>query len=227
MRSEWLKARSLRRHLLDRREQRWRERFVNDFCAILDIGMVLGSSHMVIVKVPTALAAILFVSSVSAQAMQFADRPGLISEMVGASAACHVLRSDDCSRRQIAHGGVLLSAQSGPVTATKLSDRPRPISSRIRIAVAEMIFVTRPGRLSAEFSAVARSSGMKFEYGPGLASGWIKAPATRIAIRLGHRPANRVTAWAVGSIKVGNRDDFTSSLTYVGSQSKASHPDQL
>jgi hypothetical protein len=190
--------------------------------------MVLGSSHMVIVKVPTVLAAILFVSSVSAQAMQFADRPGLISEMVGASAACHVLRSDDCSRRQIANGGILLSALlSAPVTATKLSDRPRPISSRIRIAAAETIFETRPGRLSAEFSAVAKSYGMKFEYGPGLESGWIKAAATRTAMSVGHRPANRVTAWVVGSIKVGNRDDFTSSLTYVGGQSKATHPDQL
>ena len=38
---------------------------------------------MVIVKVSTVLAAILFISSVSAKAMQFADRPGLISEMVG------------------------------------------------------------------------------------------------------------------------------------------------
>ena len=183
---------------------------------------------MVIVKVPTALAAILFVSTVSAQAMQFGDRPGLIPEMVGASAASHVLRSDDCSRRQIANRAVLLSAfLSAPVTAIKLSDRPRPISSRIRIAVAETMFATRPGRLSAEFSAAATSYGMKFEYGPGLASGWIKAAATRSAMSVGHRPANRVTAWAVGSIKVGNRDDFTSSLTRVGGHSKASHPDQL
>jgi len=179
---------------------------------------------MVIIKVSTALAAILFVSSVSAQAMQFADRPGLISEMAGASAASHVLRSDDCSRRQIANRGVL---QSTPVTAIKILDRPRPISSRIRIAVTEVMLDTRRGRLSAEFSAVARSYGMKFEYGPGLASSWIKAAAPRSAMAAGHRPANRFTAWAVESIKVGNRDDFTSSLTRVGGQSKASHPDQL
>src|SRR5215217_3929105 len=125
MRSVWPEIQSLQPHLRYWREQRWRQRFVNDFCAILPIGMVLGSSHMVIIKVSTALAAILFVSSVSAQAMQFADRPGLISEMAGASAASHAMRSDDCSRRQIANRDVL---QSTPVTATKLADRPRPIS---------------------------------------------------------------------------------------------------
>jgi hypothetical protein len=178
---------------------------------------------MVIIKVSTALAAILLVTSVSAQAMQFADRPGLISETVRASAASRAVRSDDRSRRQIARD-VLLSA---PVTATKLADRPRPISNRIQIAVTEVMIDTRPGRLSAEFSAVARSYGMRVEYGPGMASGWVEAAATHTAMKFDHPPTNRFTAWAAGNIKVGNRDDFTSSLTNVGDQSKASHPDQL
>ncbi len=176
------------------------------------------------VKVPTALAVMLFISSVSAQAMQFADRPGLISERVSSSAATRALPSDDCLRRQITNRHVLLSH---PVTGTKLADRPRPISNRIRIAAAEMMFEARPGRLSAEFSAIAKSSGMRFEYGPGIASAWLNAAAARTAIRVEHSPANRFTNWATGSIKVGNRDDFTSSLTRIGVQSKKNHPDRL
>jgi hypothetical protein len=176
------------------------------------------------VKVPTALAVMLFISTVSAQAMQFADRPGLISEGVSSSAAARALPSDDCLRRQITDRHVLLSH---PVAGTKLADRPRPISNRIRIAAAEMMFETRPGRLSAEFSAVAKSHGMRFEYGPGMASGWLKAAADRTAIRFEHRPANRFTKWAAGSIKVRNRDDFTSSVTRMGVQSTTYHPDRL
>ena len=176
-----------------------------------------------IVKVPTALAVMLFISSVSAQAMQFADRPGLISEMVRLPAATRALPSDDCLRRQITNRHVL----SDPVTGPKLADRPRPISSRIQIAVAEMMFATRPGRLSAEFSAVAKSNGMRFEYGPGMVSGWIKAAAAHTAMRFEHRPAKRFTAWVAGSIKVGDRNDITSSLTRIGVQAKADHPDQL
>jgi hypothetical protein len=216
-------ARNSRRRLRYWPEQRWRERFVNDFRAILPIVMAWGVSHMVIVKVPTALAAMLFISA-SAQAMQFADRPGLSSEIISASAAGRAVRSDDFSRRQIAHRNVLLTA---PVTAAKLADRPRPVSNRIRIAVTEMMFESRPGRLSAEFSAVTKSYGMKFEYGPGMASGWLEAAATRTAIRFDHRPVTRSTAWAVGNIQVGSRDDFTSSLTRIDIQPKASHPDQL
>jgi hypothetical protein len=179
---------------------------------------------MLIVKVPTALAVMLFISSVSAQAMQFADRPGLITKMVSLSAATRALPSDDCSRRQITNGDVFLPA---PVTGKKLADRPRPMSTRIRIAAAEIMFETRPGRLSAEFSAVAKSHGMKFEYGPGMASGWLKSAAARTAMRFEHRLAHRFTTWAAGSIKVGDRNDFTSSLTRMGSQSKAYHPDRL
>jgi hypothetical protein len=176
------------------------------------------------VKVPTALAVMLVISSVSAQAMQFSDRPGLISERVSSSAATRTLPSDDCLRRQITNRHVLLS---NPVTGTKLADRPRPISNRIRIAAAEMMFETRPGRLSAEFSAVAKGPRMRFEYGPGMAASWLKAAAARTAISFEHRPANRFTNWAAGSIKVGNRDDFTSSFTNIGGQSKASRPDRL
>jgi len=177
-----------------------------------------------IVKVPTALAVMLLISSVSAQAMDFADRPGLISERADSSAATRALQSDDCLRRQITDLHVLLSH---PVTGTKLTDRPRPISNRIRIAAAEMVVETRPGRLSAEFSAIAKSHGIRFEYGPGMASGWLKAAAALPAIRFEHRPANRFTKWAAGSIKVGNRDDFTSSVTRMGVQSTTYHPDRL
>jgi hypothetical protein len=90
-----------------------------------------------------------------------------------------------------------------------------------------MMFEVRPGRLSAEFSAVVKSHGMRFEYGPGMASAWLNAAAAGAATGFEHRPANRFTNWAAGSIKVGNRDDFTSNLTRMGVQSKTYHPDRL
>lgn len=133
---------------------------------------------MVIVKASTALAAILFISSVSAKAMEFADRPGSISGVVSSSKAARA--SDDCLRRQLNSLNVL----SAPVTGTKLADRPSPISPRIR-----------------------------FEYGPGAASSWLKPVAARAAITFELRPgpiSNRFTASAARGIKAG---DFTSSLT--------------
>jgi hypothetical protein len=140
---------------------------------------------MLIVKVPAVAAVVLFLSSVSAQAMEFADRPGLISAMISSPAATRVLLSDDCSRRQINDRNVLLP---GSVTSTKLADR-------------------RPGRLSDEFSAVARAPGIRFEYGPGMASSWLKPAAPHIA----------------ASSTVVDRDDFTSSLTKTTISSDITH----
>jgi hypothetical protein len=134
---------------------------------------------MVIAKASTALAAILFISSVSAQAMEFAERPGPISEMVSSSKAARALPSDDCLRRQLSNLNVL----SALATGTKLADRPSPISPRIR-----------------------------FEYGPGPASSWLK-PVAATAITFEVRPGpipNRLTASTARGIKAG---DFTSSLT--------------
>jgi hypothetical protein len=165
---------------------------------------------MLIVKVPAVVAVVLFLSSVSAQAMEFADRPGLNSARISSPAAIRALLTDDCSRRQINNRNVLLPP---PVTWTKLADRPSSISNRIQIPVAQAI---RPGRLSAEFSTIARGPGIKFEYGPGVASGWLKPTATRTAMKFEHRPgpiSHRFITSAAGSIKVRDRDDFTSSLT--------------
>lgn len=165
---------------------------------------------MLIVKVPAVVAVVLFLSSVSAQAMEFADRPGLNSAMISSPAAIRALLTGDCSRRQINNRNVLLPPS---VTWTKLADRPSSIANRTQIPVAQAI---RPGRLSAEFSSVARKPGIKFEYGPGLASGWLKPSATHIAMKFEHRPgpiSNRFITSAAGSIRVGDRDDFTSSLT--------------
>jgi len=146
---------------------------------------------MLLVKVPAVAAVVLFLSSVSAQAMEFADRPGLMSAMISSPAATRALLSDDCTRRQINNRSVLLPAS---VTWTKLADRPHSISTPIRMPAAEAIL---PGRLSAEFSAVAKGPGIKFEYGPGVASGWLKPTAAYIA----------------GGSKTGDPDDFTSSVT--------------
>jgi len=103
---------------------------------------------MLIAKVPAVVAAVLFMSSVSAQAMEFADRPGPIAENVTSALAIRAIQSEE------------------------LADRPRP--NLRQVWVAQGTFQTKLGRLSAEFSAVAKSSRMKFEYGPGEVSSWLK-----------------------------------------------------
>jgi hypothetical protein len=113
--------------------------------------------------------------------------------MVSSSAATRALPSDDCSRRQITNGDVFLPA---PVKGKKLADRPRPISTHLRIAVAEMMFETRPGRLSAEFSAVAKSHGMKFEYDQAWqAAGSAAAARTAMKLSIARRRLHNLGCW--------------------------------
>jgi hypothetical protein len=173
--------------------------------------MVRGVLAMLILKVPALIAAVLSISSVSAQAMEFADRPGPVSGAFNSSSAIRAIASEDRSRRQINNHLIML-----PVTATgsKLADRPRPLSNLIRIRVTHRMFEDRPGRLSAEFSAVARASGIRFEYGPGLASSWLKPIAAPTVMKLKHRPAhisNRFKASVAENNKFEDRPGFTSS----------------
>jgi hypothetical protein len=80
-----------------------------------------------------------------------------------------------------------------------LADRPRPISNR----------------LSAEFSAIAKSSRIKFEYGPGEVTSWLKPTETRIVLKASHHRGpigNLFPPLAAEDIKFADRG-FTSSLT--------------
>lgn len=167
---------------------------------------------MLIVKVPAVMAAVLFMSSVSVHAMQFADRPGQISKTVTSALTVRAMQSDERLRRQIHNHSILLPAS---VAWMKLADRPRPISNLKRVWVMQMTFQNKPGRLSAEFSAVARGSRIKFEYGPGEVSSWLKAPATPKAMKFAHHSGpigNLFPPFAAEDIKFADRG-FTSSLT--------------
>ena len=44
-----------------------------------------------------------------------------------------------------------------------------------------------PGRLSAEFSADVKPSGVKFEFGPGELASWLKPTATTVAMKFEDR----------------------------------------
>jgi hypothetical protein len=156
---------------------------------------------MSIVKVPAVIAALLFLSSASAQAMEFADRPGLAPKIINSLSAIPGTQTDDYSRRQINNHNVLL-ADTAPLA--KLADRPGPVSNLIRTNLSQS--EDRPGRLSAEFSGVSVGSGIKFEHRPWMVSSRSKAITTRAAMRFEDRPgpmSNRFTA---------DHRGFTSSL---------------
>ncbi|MGH6875297.1 MAG: hypothetical protein ACREDW_09785 [Aestuariivirgaceae bacterium] len=162
---------------------------------------------MLILKVPAFIAAVLFLSSVSAGAMEFADRPGMMS----GSSTPQAIRdrpTDDRLRRQI---NSLLIPQPVQAAERKPSDRPRPVSLvPIRFSFAK--FGDRPGRLSAEFSAV---SNISFEHGAGVAGSDFRPIPAPIAMKFENRPgpiSNRFGTLAAVSIKFADRRGFTSSL---------------
>jgi hypothetical protein len=169
----------------------------------------LGSSQMLIVKVPAAVAAVLFMS-VSAQAMEFA-KPAPVSETFAWAPTVRAVQSDERLRRQINTHNIV-----HPVSVEWMKlDRPRPISNLKRVWTVQRTVQNRPGRLSAEFSALARSSRIKFEYGPGEISGWLKPP--RIAMKFAHRPGpigNLFPPMADVDVTLADRA-FTSSIVKV------------
>src|SRR5688572_28384828 len=106
---------------------------------------------MLILKIPGVFAAVLFMSSVSADVMELADRPGVTSGL-SASRAILTMPTGDCLRRQINNQVILLPVQAAE---RKLSDLPRPVSLvPIRLSAT---LGNRPGRLSAEYGTVSRS----------------------------------------------------------------------
>jgi hypothetical protein len=163
-------------------------------------------------KVPAVIAAVLFMSSASAQAMEFADRPGPISKTFASALAVRAMQSEERSHRQINNHNILHPVS---VEWMKLADRPRPIYNLRQVWVVKRTFQTGPGRLSDEFSAVTKSSRMKFEYGPGEVSSWLKPTVTPIAMKVGHHPGpigNLFPPLVAENIEFADRG-FTSSLT--------------
>jgi hypothetical protein len=146
----------------------------------------LGSSHMVIAKVPAVVAAVLFMSSVSAQAMEFANRPGVMSEVLASSSAILAMPIED--RGQVNHRVV----RPATVPGIRPASRHRPVSKSIPTRMAAMMFVHSLGPISHGVSAFS-SSGIKFENRPG--------------------PVNRFKELAAGKNKLEGHPDFTSSLS--------------
>lgn len=166
---------------------------------------------MLILRVPAVIAAVLFMSSASAQALEFVDRQGPISGAFNSSSAVRAIPGDDHSRRQINDAVLLLPAT---VAETKLADRPRPVSL-VRIRVASMMFGKGPGRLSAEFSAIATASRIRFDHRLGVISNHFEPIAMATAVRFENRPgpiSNRFKTSPDVSIKFADRRGFTSSL---------------
>jgi hypothetical protein len=167
---------------------------------------------MLNLKFPAAIAAVVSMLSVSAQAMEFADRPNLISG-VSSPSTVRAMPSVDHSRRQIDNHVILLPVAPA---GTKLADRPRPISNLIQARVAYRIFGDRPGRLSAEFSAVSKGPSIRFVNRPGQLSNRFNPTATHTVMRFEDRPgstSNRFKPLAAGTITFEDRPGFTSSLS--------------
>src|SRR5687768_563119 len=124
--------------------------------------MVRWSSHMLNAKVSAVFAAVWVMCSVSAQAMEFADRPGMT--VVSSMPALQVASVGDLARRQIHQPKSLLGTD----------ERTTAILNSIFELLAEP---DGPGRLSAEFSPVVVDSG-NFEHRPIMIGSTIKGIPT-------------------------------------------------
>ena len=133
-------------------------------------------------KVSAVMAAVLFMSSVSAQAMEFADRPGM--PIVQSMAKPRV--TSDLARRQINQPKSLLGTDEGSMA----------ILNSIFARLAEP---DGPGRLSAEFSPVVVNSG-NFEHRPIMIGSGMKDTIRRAAMRFEDRPRPAVTSKLVDQI---------------------------
>ena len=133
-------------------------------------------------KVAAALAAVLVMSSVSAQAMEFADRPGMtvVSSMPARQAAF----IGDSTRRQINQRKSLLGTDDWTMAIVNSILAPE---------------IEGQGRLSAEFSQVIVSNDY-FEHRPVMIGSKIKASVTRAAMRFEDRPGTAMTSKLVDRI---------------------------
>jgi hypothetical protein len=190
------------------------ELLINYFGAILRIAWLGEFLTMLIAKVPAVVAAVLFMSSVSAQAMEFADRPLLIWKTSTTALTVRAMQTEEGLRRKVNNHDVILPVSS---TWMKLGNPPRPISNLNRVWVEQLTFQNRPGRLSAEFSVVAKSFRMRFEYGPGETSSWLNSNATPIVMKFAHhlgQIGNLFPPLAAENIKFADHG-FTSSLPKI------------
>lgn len=126
-------------------------------------------------KVSAVIAAVLFMSSVSAQAMEFADRPGM--PVVRSMPTLQV--TSDLARRQINQPKSLLGSD----------EKAMAILDSIFALLAEP---EGPGRLSAEFSPVVVDSG-NFERRPIMIGSRMNDAIRRAAMRFEDRPRHAVT----------------------------------
>ena len=122
-------------------------------------------------KVSAFVAAVLVMSSVSAQAMEFGDRPGMA--VVSSMPAVQVASAGDLARRQI--------------------DQPKSLlgTDRQTMVIVNSVFSLLsdsegPGRLSAEFSLVADNSG-NFERRAVMSGGKIR-DISRLSMTFADRP---------------------------------------
>jgi hypothetical protein len=164
---------------------------------------------MLIVRVPAVVAAVLFMSCVSAKAMEFADRPGMTLDVISSLPAVRLILNDDYSRRQINNLNILLPTT---LTQTRQVERPKPVSN---IIPAKLSWSDRPGRLSAEFSAVNKKFGIKFGHRLWMASSSIKPTAKPPAISFEDPTLSRFRILAALKIRSEDRRGFTSSLAKI------------
>ena len=127
-------------------------------------------------NISALVAAVMVMTSVSAQAMEFADRPGVL---VSSKPAVQASLVGDLARRQIHQPKSLLGTDKGTMA----------ILNSIFELLAE---AEGPGRLSAEFSPVVVVSG-NFEHRPIMIGSRIKAVIKRAAMRFEDRPRAAVT----------------------------------
>ena len=103
---------------------------------------------MLISKAAAVVIAVLMSSSVSAEAMEFADRPGTMPGF-SSSANGRMLVKNDRLRRQIDQSAFSVSR----TLPNRIADRPRPLVIHIE---RQSMSQDRVGRLSPEFSALVR-----------------------------------------------------------------------
>lgn len=123
-------------------------------------------------KVTAVIVAVLALSSVSAQAMEFADRPGMA--VVSSKPALQLASEGDSARRQINQRKSLLGADEGTMAIVNSILAGTPVTEG-------------PGRLSAEFSPIAVNLG-NFEHRPVMIGSRIKGTVKRAAMRFEDRP---------------------------------------
>jgi hypothetical protein len=134
-------------------------------------------------KISALVAAVLVMTSASAQAIEFADRPGM--PVVSSMTALQTPSVGDLTRRQIHQPKSLLGTDERAMAI---------LNSILALAAPE-----GPGRLSAEFSQVVSDTG-NFELRPIMIGSSIKYTVRHAAMRFEDRPGPAITSKLVDQI---------------------------